>query len=46
VANRRRSRRRFVPKPFLENLGYTDITQVKLGDQVQKEMTILFPREG
>lgn len=33
---------RFVPKTFLENLGYSNITEVKLGDQVQKEMTILF----
>lgn len=33
---------RFVPKTFLDHLGHSDIKQIKLGDQVQKEMTILF----
>lgn len=33
---------RFVPREFIEELGKKDITQIKLGDQVQREMTILF----
>jgi class 3 adenylate cyclase len=33
---------RFVPREFLEELGKKDITQIELGDQVQREMTILF----
>lgn len=33
---------RFVPRDFLVQLGYDDITQVRLGDQVQRDMTILF----
>jgi two-component system, sensor histidine kinase ChiS len=33
---------RFVPKEFLRLLNKAHITDVKLGDQVQKEMTILF----
>jgi class 3 adenylate cyclase len=33
---------RFVPKQFLEFLGKESITDIQLGDQVQKEMTILF----
>lgn len=33
---------RFVPKQFIQYLGKDDLTQVNLGDQVQKEMTILF----
>ena len=33
---------RFVPREFLEELGKKDISQVELGDQVQREMTILF----
>jgi len=32
----------FVPKEFLKSLGQENITDVKLGDQVQREMTILF----
>jgi two-component system sensor histidine kinase ChiS len=33
---------RFVPKEFLNQLGQTTILQVKLGDQIQKQMTVLF----
>ena len=33
---------RFVPREFIEELGEKDITQIELGDQVQREMTILF----
>jgi len=33
---------RFVPKQFLEFLGKDSILDVKLGDQVQKEMSVLF----
>lgn len=33
---------RFVPKEFLSQLGQTSILQVKLGDQIQKRMTVLF----
>lgn len=33
---------RFVPREFIEELGKKDITQIELGDQVQREMTILF----
>jgi adenylate cyclase len=33
---------RFVPKEFLRLLGKDDITSVQLGDQVQREMTVLF----
>jgi len=33
---------RFVPKQFLDYLGKDSISEIKLGDQVQKEMTILF----
>ncbi|MFP4469342.1 MAG: adenylate/guanylate cyclase domain-containing protein [Bacteroidales bacterium] len=33
---------RFVPKQFLEFLGKDSITDVKLGDQIQKEMSVLF----
>ncbi len=33
---------RFVPSKLLEILGKTEITEVKWGDQVQKNMTILF----
>jgi class 3 adenylate cyclase len=33
---------RFVPKQFLEFLEKDNITEVKLGDQVQKEMSVLF----
>lgn len=33
---------RFVPKQFLEFLKKDNITEVQLGDQVQKEMSVLF----
>lgn len=33
---------RFVPKQFLEMLGKDSITEISLGDQVQKNMTVLF----
>ncbi len=33
---------RFVPKQFLDFLNKGDITEVQLGDQVQKEMSVLF----
>jgi len=33
---------RFVPKEFLKNLGKEAIDNVKLGDNVEKEMTVLF----
>lgn len=33
---------RFVPRQFLQFLGKDNFTDIKLGDQVQKEMTILF----
>lgn len=33
---------RFVPQEFLSQLGQDNITQVRLGDQVQKVMTVLF----
>ena len=33
---------RFVPKEFLQSMGQENIVKVKLGDQVQKEMTVLF----
>jgi len=33
---------RFVPKPFLRLLGDREITAIQLGDQVQREMAILF----
>jgi signal transduction histidine kinase/class 3 adenylate cyclase/CheY-like chemotaxis protein len=33
---------RFVPHEFLKYLGYESVLDVKLGDQVQKEMTIMF----
>ncbi len=34
--------KRFVPHEFLELLGRNSITDVRLGDQVQQELTILF----
>ncbi len=33
---------RFVPQEFLQNMGQANIVNVKLGDQVQREMTVLF----
>ena len=32
----------FVPNEFLSFLGHRDVTKIKLGDQVQKSMSILF----
>ncbi|MCB1175167.1 MAG: HAMP domain-containing protein [Leptospiraceae bacterium] len=33
---------RFVPKEFLRHMGTDDIKKLKLGDQVQSEMSVLF----
>lgn len=33
---------RFVPVQFMEHLGVTDITRMKLGDHVQRSLTVLF----
>jgi GGDEF domain-containing protein len=33
---------RFVPQKFLELLGKEDLASLKLGDQVEKDMTVLF----
>ncbi len=33
---------RFVPQEFLNNLGRNSIEEVKLGDQVEREMTVIF----
>ena len=33
---------RFVPKQFLDFLGAESVVDIKLGDQVQKEMSVLF----
>lgn len=33
---------RFVPRQFLQFLGKDNFTDIQLGDQIQKEMTILF----
>ncbi len=33
---------RFVPMEFIDFLGHDNIADIKLGDQVQKEMTVLF----
>jgi class 3 adenylate cyclase len=33
---------RFVPVQFMEHLGVTDITKMKLGDHVQRDLTVLF----
>jgi class 3 adenylate cyclase len=40
--NINRANARFVPRQFLDFLGKENITQIQLGDQVQKEMTIMF----
>lgn len=37
-----RANSRFVPRQFIEFLGKDSIADVQLGDQIQKEMTILF----
>ncbi len=33
---------RFVPHEFIESLGYESVLEVSLGDQVEKEVTVLF----
>jgi len=33
---------RFVPHAFLESLGHTSVLDVQLGDQVEKDVTVLF----
>lgn len=33
---------RFVPRPFLNELMHEDIRQLRLGDHVEREMTVLF----
>jgi len=33
---------RFVPHEFIQNLGHESVVDVKLGDQVEKEVTVLF----
>ncbi|MCB1140571.1 MAG: adenylate/guanylate cyclase domain-containing protein, partial [Leptospiraceae bacterium] len=33
---------RFVPREFLQHLGQESILNIRLGDQIQKEMTVLF----
>ncbi len=33
---------RFVPNEFLQTLGYDTITDVRLGDQVEREVTVFF----
>ena len=33
---------RFVPNEFIKSLGYDEITQVALGDSVEKEVTVFF----
>lgn len=33
---------RFLPKPFLSRLGYASIADVKQGDSIEDEMTVLF----
>lgn len=33
---------KFVPQEFLQHLGHSSILDLKLGDQVQRQMTILF----
>jgi len=37
-----RANARFVPRQFLDFLGKESITDIQLGDQIQKEMTIMF----
>lgn len=33
---------KFVPKEFLQQLGHSSVLDIKLGDQVQRQMTVLF----
>ncbi|MCB0853905.1 MAG: response regulator, partial [Bacteroidetes bacterium] len=37
-----KSTARFVPNEFLRSLGYETITEVRLGDQVEKDVTVFF----
>jgi class 3 adenylate cyclase len=42
INNMTESTIRFVPLQFMEHLGVTDITKMKLGDNVQRNFTVLF----
>lgn len=42
LSNLNNSLRRFLPKEFLQILGKTSIEEVELGNQIQRDMTILF----
>lgn len=42
ISRMNKANSRFVPRQFLDFLGKESIADIKLGDQVQKEMTILF----
>jgi class 3 adenylate cyclase/HAMP domain-containing protein len=42
VSDLNASYRRFLPKEFLESLGKKSVKEIQLGDQVQKDMSILF----
>lgn len=37
-----RASQRFLPKPFLGKLGHASIADVKVGDSIEAEMTVLF----
>lgn len=42
INNINKANQRFVPQQFLDFLNRNDITDVKKGDQIQQEMTVLF----
>ncbi len=42
MAKLARSMRKFVPQDFIEILGYRELTEVDLGDVVDKDLTIVF----
>lgn len=42
IVNLNNGYHRFVPEQFLLYLGKDDVTQIQLGDQVQKVMTVMF----
>ncbi len=42
ISNMTEAYSRFVPKQFLDFLGKESYVDIKLGDQVQKEMTVMF----
>ncbi|MDR2048965.1 MAG: HAMP domain-containing protein [Treponema sp.] len=42
INNLNKSSLRFVPVQFMEHLGVTDITRMKLGDNIQRNLTVLF----